>query len=202
EGAAWLQMPENTKRFTSRFGLESVIRARYYTCLFRNVPTYFHPDSDRDLRTLEHDNEWNEHEIVAAHWIKPVNKRRPGQQRAHLIVKFSSPQRANSAIMRGVSLLGAHVMVERLAKEARRCLKCQRLEPGHLAQNCDLIIDVCGTCAQDHKTSDCTQPMQKHRCVNCNENGHPSWSRTCPAFVEATRKIQGANKLEQYRFFP
>ena len=95
---------------------------------------------------------------------------------------------------------GRHLPVEKLRKEARRCLRCQKLEPGHLARDCDWDIDICGTCGQDHATRDCN--TGKLHCINCNSDVHASWSRTCPAFVEATRKIQNADRLEQYRFFP
>ncbi|TFY52367.1 hypothetical protein EVJ58_g10059 [Rhodofomes roseus] len=202
EGASWLQRRENMKPFTDKFGLESAIRARHYPCLLRGVPTYFDPGNEDRLRELEEENGWDRYDLTAAHWIKPENKRRPGQTSAYLIAKFSSPQRANDVILHGVSLLGRRVQAKRLVKEARRCLKCQRLEPGHLAKDCDMIVDVCGTCGQDHKTNECTTADWQHHCVNCKEGGHAAWSRMCPAFIEATRKVQGADKLAQYRFFP
>ena len=200
EAALWLQRPENMQPFTTKFGHDASITAKNYACLLRNAPVYLHPDDPRDLRDLEAVNGWNPNELVAAHWIKPIDKRRQGQQHAHLIIKLSTPQRANEAIMQGIAVHGRHLPVEKLRKEARRCLRCQRLEPSHLARDCDWDIDICGTCGQDHPTRECN--TGKLRCMNCNSEAHASWSRTCPAFVEATRKIQNANKLERYRFFP
>ena len=200
EAASWLQQPENMRPFTANYGMEAFIRAKHYPCLVRNAPAYLQPTNPNELREMETENEWNRNEILAAHWIKPIDKRRPGQQRAHLIVKFSTPQRANEAIMKGMAIHNTRLPVEKLRKEARRCLRCQKLEAGHLARDCEWIIDICGTCGGDHTTQDCTSTCQ--RCVNCSSDGHASWSRTCPAFIEATRKIQEANKLEQYRFYP
>ncbi|EPS99060.1 hypothetical protein FOMPIDRAFT_1082659, partial [Fomitopsis schrenkii] len=200
EGAAWLQKPENMKPFTDRFGHDASIRAKHYACLVRNTPVYFRPDHEPSLRDLERENDWNRGDIIAAHWIKPVDKRRHGQQRAHLILKLGSPQRANAIIMRGLSVMGQRLPVEKLRKEARRCLRCQRIEPGHLARDCNSKHDICGTCGGEHTTHGCTS---EHRyCVNCASDGHTSWNRACPAFMDATRKIQRANTLEQYRFFP
>lgn len=200
EAASWLQQPANMKPFTNHFGHDASIAAKHYACLLRNAPVYLQPDNPRDLRDLESTNGWNRNELVAAHWIKPVDKRRQGQQHAHLILKFSTPQRANAAIMNGMAVDGRHLPVEKLRKEARRCLRCQVIEPGHLARDCKRDIDICGTCGQDHATRECNTGML--HCVNCDADGHASWSRTCPAFVEATRKIQNANKLERYRFYP
>ena len=200
EAAAWLQRPENMKPFTNRFGHNASIAAKNYACLLRNAPVYLRPDNPRDLRELEEVNGWSPNELTAMHWIKPVDKRRQGQQHAHLILKFTTPQRANDAIMNGMAVHGRHLPVEKLRKEARRCLRCQKLEPGHLARDCDWDIDICGTCGQDHATRDCNSG--KLHCINCNSDAHASWSRTCPAFVAATRKIQNADRLERYRFFP
>lgn len=200
EGASWLQRPENMRHFTDKFGLDAVIRAKYYACLVRNAPTHLRPENEQTLHDMERENGWNKGEVVAAHWIKPVAKRRPGQERAHLILKLSTPQRANETIMNGLSIMGLRLPVEKLRKEARRCLRCQKLEPGHMARDCDMIEDVCGTCGGLHTTQECTEDTR--RCVNCQTTDHASWDRKCPAFMEATRKVQKANTLERYRFFP
>ena len=200
DGATWLQQPDNMRHFTDKFGHDAVIRAKYFACLARNTPVSINLDREQTLRDLETWNGWTKGEVVAAHWIKPIAKRRIGQERAHMILKLSTPQRANSTIMNGISILGQRLPVEKLRKEARRCLRCQKLEPGHLARDCEMIEDVCGTCAGLHSTQSCTEPTR--RCVNCADGHHASWDRKCPAFLEATHKVQQTNTLEQYRFFP
>ena len=119
EGAAWLQKPDNMRQFTSKFGHDAIIRVKYYQVMVRNTPVYFQPEVDHVLRELEDENGWTRGEVVAAHWIKPVAKRRVGQERAHLILKLNTPQRANETIMGGISILGRRLAVEKLRKEAR-----------------------------------------------------------------------------------
>ena len=114
EGATWLQKQENMKPFTDSFGPDATIRAKYYPCLLRNAPTYLQPDDPNTLRDLEAENDWKRDDLVVAHWIKPIDKRRPGQQRAHMIIKFSTPQRANDAILHGMAVCGARLPVEKL----------------------------------------------------------------------------------------
>ncbi|EPS99845.1 hypothetical protein FOMPIDRAFT_6227, partial [Fomitopsis schrenkii] len=125
---------------------------------------------------------------------------RQGQEHTHLILKLSTPQQANEAIMNGLSVMGLRLPVEKLCKEAHCCLRCQKLEPGHMARDCDMIEDVCGTCGGLHSTQGCNKDTCQ--CVNCQTADHASWDHKCPAFVEATRKVQRTNTLEQYRFFP
>ena len=122
------------KLFTDKFGLEATIRARQYACLVRNTPIHLAIELANTLRGLENDNEWAKGEIVAAHWIKPVNKRRAGQERAHMILKLSTPQRANETILNGLCVMGQRLPVEKLRKEARRCLRCQKMELGEPTQ--------------------------------------------------------------------
>ncbi|KZT63574.1 hypothetical protein DAEQUDRAFT_636218, partial [Daedalea quercina L-15889] len=99
EGAAWLQCCENMKPFTDRFGIESVIHAHHYACLLQGVPTCFTPGDENTLCELEQENNWERYDLTAVHWIKPENKRCPGQTSAYLIAKFSSPQQANHVIL-------------------------------------------------------------------------------------------------------
>lgn len=200
DGATWLQQPDNMQHFTEKFGHDAVIRAKNFACLARNTPVSINLDREQTLRNLATWNGWTKGEVIAAHWIKPIAKHRTGQERAHMILKLSTPQRANSAIMNGMSILGQRLPIEKLRKEARRCLHCQKLEPGHLAHDCEMIEDVCGTCAGLHSTQSCTEPTRQ--CVNCADGHHASWDHKCPAFLEATHKVQQANTLEQYRFFP
>lgn len=203
--ARWLQDAQNMKTFTNSFGSGAVLKARPWACLFYNVPCYFHITPET-VQQLERDNKWTKGEIAGIHWIKPENRRRTGQQTAHLIVKFSTAERANNTIMKGAVVAGRSIIVERLVREARRCHNCQQLEPGHMAGDCPNAT-VCGSCGDDHQTSDCEAPAFAHNCVNCKTSrahlyDHAAWDRVCPSFVEASRKIQKANPIEQYLYYP
>lgn len=105
------------------------------------MPTYLRPENEQTLCDLEQENDWNKGEVLAVHWIKPVAKRRQGQEQAHLILKLSHPQRANEAIMDGLSVMGLRLPMEKLRREACHCLRCQKLR-GWLG----LIRDVSAIC--------------------------------------------------------
>ncbi|KAH9913257.1 uncharacterized protein B0H18DRAFT_841817, partial [Fomitopsis serialis] len=202
EVVTWLRMEKHLAAFTGKFGLEATVRARHYAVVWQNLSTAFVP-SEQAYRLLEKENGWDERDLMVVHWIKPIDKRKLNQQTAYAIAKFSSAKRANDVIVNGLMFFGQRLNAWRLVKEARRCMKCQRLEPGHMASDCTETAK-CGTCASpEHTTQKCKVPPGRKRwCVNCEVAGHASWERHCPSFMEANHKIQRANTLEQYRFFP
>ena len=200
DAAKWLLRDANMRAFKAKFGPEIEFRARQYTVVFQGVPVGYQP-CERSHRELEKENGWKERDLLVTHWIKPVDKRKPNQQTAYLLAKFSNPERANAVILNGLTVWGRKINAWRNLKEARRCNKCHQF--GHLAANCT-NPQRCGTCgAEDHATTECTEPEGiAWYCVNCKEYGHASWERACPAFIEASRKLQQASTLEQFRFFP
>ncbi|KAH9830357.1 uncharacterized protein C8Q71DRAFT_688128, partial [Rhodofomes roseus] len=200
--AKWLHKPENMESFGMKFGAEAVIRVRQWTLKISGVPVSFVP-SERAYRELERENGWKERDIIVAHWIKPPLRRKPNQRTAYLLVKVTSDEVANDAMMNGLLYRGMKLLPDRQRKEVRRCLKCQKFEPAHLAKDCT-NKPACGTCgAEDHTTQDCSVPPGFGRfCVNCDEYGHASWERVCPAFIHMNRKIQAKDPFEKYRFFP
>ncbi|KAG1818915.1 hypothetical protein EV424DRAFT_1323528, partial [Suillus variegatus] len=59
--------------------------------------------------------------------------------------------------------------------EPTRCLKCQQPSSSHIAFKCPNKEDTCGTCAENHRTSECTitsGETERQKCKNCNEAGH------------------------------
>ncbi|TFY64985.1 hypothetical protein EVJ58_g2264 [Rhodofomes roseus] len=152
--AKWLLKTDNMTAFTKGFGYEAVIRERGYLVFFRNVPAYFQP-SEQAYRALERENDWASRSLMTCHWIKPVDKRKQGQMTAHMLAKFRTLKAANAALIYGATVLGRKIKTEKQPKEARRCLKCQKYEPNHLAAHCR-GDETCGTCAStEHKTQPC-----------------------------------------------
>jgi len=89
-----------------------------------------------------------------------------------------------------------------MKKEPRRCLKCQSMGSNHLAAECDQTA-VCGTCGLEHRTVECTESDQrKYWCANCNLHGHASWDRTCPKFIECSKRLEQLNPESTYTYFP
>ncbi|KAH7918417.1 hypothetical protein BV22DRAFT_983350, partial [Leucogyrophana mollusca] len=91
----------------------------------------------------------------------------------------------------------------KLMPEPARCLKCHSLRGDHFAAQCPNDHDTCGTCGDEHRTSECdnTDPGKRY-CVNCRDGGHASWDRECPAFLECLARHQSRNAEALYRFFP
>ena len=203
EASQWLKRDANMRAFQLKFGLQAIVKARHYPVVLKNLPIGFDP-SEAVYRQIEKENGWETRDLAVMHWIKPPKRRRDGQQTAFAIAKFSTAKAANRAILYGLTFRGQKIQTWRQLKEARRCLRCQRLEPGHLAANCQ-EKEACGTCASpDHTTGECANPdgVFDRYCVNCNDPTHASWDRTCPVFAELNRRLQLANPLEKYRCYP
>lgn len=199
--ARWLYNVENMNAFSACFGMRAQIKARYYTVVLANVPVSFEP-SEASSRALEEENGWSSRDLLSTKWIKKPDRRRPGQATAYLLANFGSVACANTVILNGMSVRGCKIRAWRQAKEAQRCMRCQGYDPVHKAAECKKA-GACAKCAsKEHDSRECDAPDNTHRCVNCKVDGHSAWDRACPVFMEATRRLQKASALEQYRFFP
>jgi len=99
-------------------------------------------------------------------------------------------------------IAGKRTPVRKMKNEPRRCLKCQILDAGHMAAQCE-SQNTCGTCGDCHLTSECeVTDRDLFKCANCKTSGHASWDRECPKFKEGCKKIDTANPESTYRFFP
>lgn len=113
--------------------------------------------------------------VENARWIKPVERRTPGQKHAHLILSFSEPESANDAIAYGMTVEGKQIQVEKLTKEVKRCNRCMKLDVNHLAKECPSPHPVCGKCSEHHNTDDCNCSEDSFKCPNCHQEGYPSY---------------------------
>jgi len=136
---------------------------------------------------------------VAMRWIKPVQRRAPGQKTAHLILSLTDVTTANRAIANGLLICNRRTRIEKIKKEPTRCLKCHGWN--HYANKCVSLTDVCGNCAERHRTSQCTQP-QLTCCVSCDMDSHASWSRECPTFLRKVDECNHRNPENALQFIP
>ena len=180
EAAAWLKDPVKEYNFLDKFAVGSSIRNRDFNVLLRWVPIIFGPEDRMNHREIEEGNELPAHSIQKARWIKPINRRKVGQSRAHIILTLDSAEIANKIIRDGIDICGVKIRAEKTKQEPLQCLKCRGWE--HKAQNCTAQIDTCGTCGGDHRTSSC-QTKGKLSCASCKSNEHASWDRQCPEFI-------------------
>jgi hypothetical protein len=99
---------------------------------------------------------------------------------------------ANGIIKDGLEICGARIRPEKLKQEPLQCLRCRHW--GHFAANCTEPTDICGTCGENHRTTQCKETEKKH-CISCSTDTHVSWDRNCPEFVRRSR-IYDENHLE------
>ena len=189
--------------FEEVLGTEASIRPRPFKVVAEFVPVGFNPQVEAHWRQVEESTGVPKGAIVDARWIKPIEKRHKQQRFAHLLVTVNHPGVANKLIRAGLTLAGKHVSVRKNLAEPMRCSKCHRYNAGHLARDCQLTRDICGTCGKNHKTSDCLiREESQFRCANCNVAGHATWDRECPVFLEQRRRMEARHPENGLRFFP
>lgn len=207
DGATWLQKPAVKAAFMKEYApTGAVMKARTYMLVFDAVPTRFDPEHEAYRKEFQ---EWNSEvasKVLEMRWMKGVERRRAGQARAAMFVMLSDIDAANWTIDRGLLFCGQRVYGRKWRPEPKRCLKCHKLDAGHLAADCKAITTVCGTCGEvnaDHSTSSCPETdRNKRTCQNCRRTGHASWDKDCPAFLEAQRRMLHRNPDLLYRHFP
>ncbi|KAH7916970.1 hypothetical protein BV22DRAFT_986658, partial [Leucogyrophana mollusca] len=201
--AKWLNEKDTRKQFIDHFGPGTVIKDRTLQVIVQNVPTTFTPDSQLALKETETKSGLVEGSIAKARWIKPIQRRAQNQRTAHAIFALTSRDAANQVIRQGMVVEGRKVQARKLMPEPTRCLKCHSLKGDHFAAQCPEDHDTCGTCGNEHRTSECDNQDPTNRfCVNCKEDGHAAWDRMCPTFLEATRKHHARTAETKYRYFP
>ncbi|EIW53563.1 uncharacterized protein TRAVEDRAFT_75838, partial [Trametes versicolor FP-101664 SS1] len=204
QSADWLKKPDVMSRFLVTYdGGQSSLKVTTYFVIAEFVPVSFGPGDPVALRKAEVNSGLADYDILSGRWIKPENRRSSTQRVAHAILHMRSPESANHAIRNGLNIEGKTVSVRKLLQEPRRCLRCQKFNPAHLAADCTVKDEICGTCAGAHRTADCTvTEHMRRRCVNCDTTGHASWDRDCPEFIEKFEKLSARQPGNWYRFFP
>ena len=151
------------------------------------------------MRQVEKDNGLPDGSLLRARWIKPAHRRARNQTCSHVILIASAADTANKILTNGLVICQKRVYAEKCKKEPTRCLKCQGW--GHLSFDCKLTQDTCGTCAGRHRTANCT-PGSRPRCVSCGIEGHTSWSRSCPVFIQKCDEMNGRLIENAMPYFP
>ncbi|KAI0753213.1 hypothetical protein C8Q80DRAFT_1074021, partial [Daedaleopsis nitida] len=200
--AEWVRKEPHTSLLQAAVGPDVQVKARLFKVVAKFVPVECDPAAE--TTDIEATNRLPEGCIATARWIRPVEKRRAGQQFAHMQVCFKSPQDANEAIRNRLSIGGKRVFVHRDLPEPFRCAKCLRFQPYHQAKDCPAEKQTCGTCCSTaHKTQDCTVTARsRFKCVVCQEVGHASWDRNCPAYCEEAARLVDRNPDLKNPLFP
>ncbi|KJA23254.1 hypothetical protein HYPSUDRAFT_137981, partial [Hypholoma sublateritium FD-334 SS-4] len=208
EGSRWLSQPAVRPKFIAHFeGASSAISSLLH-CVVEYVPVSFNPNDLASVEEVETTNNLGGKTIQFAKWFKQPERRLPTQRTAFLLVGFLTREAANLAIANSLVFEGRVCLVRKLLTEPRRCLRCQKWDPGHLASACKAPTDVCARCAGPHRTSACTASDLETRCSNCpaqDDNAllcHGAGDCICPIFQEKVETMRRRAPGAHYRFFP
>lgn len=143
---------------------------------------------DQDLRELEEANSLLASNISCSRWVKPIQRQDPNQVCMHLPLVMNGAKCTNSIIQSGLFICHKKVWLEKCKREPTRCLKCQGW--GHLASDCKIKHNICGTCGKRHHMADCNNHTAKHYCASCNMNTPTrGWDWSCPDFIWCCEEI-------------
>lgn len=205
EAVSWLRKEEVKYEwlgvFPGRTGKQGTAKGSLYNTIAKFVPTTFQVGNEEMYREVEMLSDIPSEAIESARWIKPVERRNPGQKHAHMILSFSEPEHANDAIAFGMTIEGKQIQVEKLIKEVKRCNNCMKLDVNHIARNCPSPHPTCGKCSGDHNTDECACDADLFKCPNCRQEGHTAFDRCCPAYIELNAKLNDHTPDNDYIFF-
>lgn len=197
--AEWLRLPASKEALKEQFDNAVSFRTRTFPIVAEYLPIQIQIHEDTLLRSIEQDNNLLINSIVSARWIKPPTRRSPTQRKAFALLHIADPHTANLILKEGICIGNERISVRKDKREPIRCAKCQKY--GHIARNCTATTDTCGTCGNQHRTSECTT-SNTTRCVNCRSDQHASWSRSCPDFARRCELINEKFPENSMPYFP
>ncbi|KAF8208850.1 hypothetical protein K438DRAFT_1483724, partial [Mycena galopus ATCC 62051] len=200
--AQWVREEDHMKQFLSALGGTCVFRPRRRELLVELVAVETRVEDAATWRLVERESGLSDGDIASARWLKPPHRRTLTQTAAHLRMEFASSAAANRAIDDGIFIQGRHYRVRKMEETPRRCMKCQEYA-GHLARDCKVAADICGRCADHHRTADCTvTDSGTFRCSNCKVSGHGAADSACPVYQNEQKRRRERDPSAGYRYFP
>ena len=199
EVAEWFRQPHIELTILPKIDETAMIKERSFQVLVPRVPTTFDTSKEDYLREIEEQNNIHPKRLRKAKWIKPIYRRTPGQQFAHLALTVSTPEDANIIIRDGLYICGTKMYPKKLKVEPKQCMKCRKW--GHFANECLAEKDSCGNCGEDHMTKDCPDKERRY-CVSCKNDSHASWDRECPEFKRRVDRMDEGHLENALTYFP
>lgn len=199
QAADWLREPGRESKFADKFANDTFFINRNYNIIVPRTPITFNPTDEKHIREIEECNNLDKGTIRKARWIKPAERRREGQTHAYASLAISSPTSANRLIRSGITICGATSSPFKMKQEPMQCMRCRGW--GHYATHCTSEYDVCGTCGDKHRTSNCNNPRQRY-CASCKVDTHASWDRNCPEFIRRSESHSERFPENKLPFFP
>jgi hypothetical protein len=197
--AAWLRGPIGRTLLEGQFETAISFRCRSYALVLEYLPVQTQIESEGFLHRVERENNLPTNSLVAIRWIKPTTRRSPGQCKAFALLQIAEAPIANDILRDGLCIANERISVRKDKKEPIRCAKCQGY--GHIARGCSATTDTCGTCGEQHRTTQCSA-YRTTRCVNCRSLTHTSWSRRCPEFIRRCELLDERYPENRMPYFP
>ncbi|KIJ11401.1 hypothetical protein PAXINDRAFT_157320 [Paxillus involutus ATCC 200175] len=182
--AQWLRQDEIRDTFLMMLGTSAEFKERIYSILIPFLPVSSQIYEDKWIRAIEVENDLPIHAIRSTRWIKPIEKRSPGQRVAHAIFQLNSPQAVNILLRDGLYICKDKLHPMKDKREPIRCACCQKW--GHIARDCKATHDTCATPANNPHC-----PTYERKCEELDakhpENSMPyfptieEWTQTGPA---------------------
>jgi hypothetical protein len=198
-GVSWIMSMGIRSLFTTSFGATARIKPQTHNIVVHFVPFSFRAGKTEDLREIEEINGLDNEAIIQAKWIKPIERRSPTQSCGHVILALATPESANEILVNGVRIAHKLVTATKCKKEPFKCLKCHGWN--HVASECIVAHDTCGTCGGTHRTSSCDNTSNKY-CTPCAVAGHASWDRECPSFKRKCDDLDARTPENNMPYFP
>jgi len=199
DAARWVKHPIHRVEFTEKLGGKIRLKDRQYNVVVSFLPISTDINSPDTARSIEIGNDLPDGTISKMRWIKDPSKRDRHQRVAHALFSITNPEAANKIIDQG---LYVNLECLRLRKDKREpicCLKCQHW--GHFAKDCKEMRDTCGTCAKEHRTTNCCS-FQTFYCVNCKTDRHASSDRECPEYIRRQDALDRKTPENSMPYFP
>ncbi|KAF8874451.1 hypothetical protein CPB84DRAFT_1690171, partial [Gymnopilus junonius] len=140
-------------------------------------------------------------------WMRDIKHWRADQKAGHAVFTVVDRKTANLIMKNGLVVQGKRLLARKLEEDPRRCYKCQFLNPGHTADQCPSIAEVCPNCAGcGHPAGACKATAADYKCITCRKMGcpyqHAAWDRKrCTMFMEAKKELRRKHPENNYRFF-
>jgi hypothetical protein len=153
ETVTQLRHPTARKAFLQALNFSVTLKDQTYTLVAQYVPVNLLIERPGLLRLIEGKNHLEDDLLASMRWIKPPHKRSPTQTMAFATIQVNDANTANKLIKDGLYIDHHLIHIKKDLKEPIQCVKCQR--HGHIARNCNISRDICGTCTDNHRTTDC-----------------------------------------------
>jgi hypothetical protein len=200
ESATWLRRPEIMKVFNEKFGVARVA-ANVFQVVGEFVPLSADVMDPQVHREVERANGLPLNCIQEGRWLKPPHKRSRGQTYGHAQFGISMAKSANMIIRDGITIRGRRIRGRKPTHTPRQCVKCYQFKP-HIARECNHPHDVCGLCAEHHKTADCViNDRASRKCSNCAASGHGAVDNECPVYQQKLAAMRERNPDMAYPYY-